>query len=246
LYSWIAKWAIREQIPISFHAAESKAEEEFIGKRSGLIARALQTRAADWNILGDTSVEHLESTGIFAAKPLLAHLVQASSGDIEILAKHKVTVAHCPKSNAKFGHGIAPITELLDHGLAVGIGTDSAASNNRLDLFEEARFALLLQRLREGVSAPDEEHVLRMLTIEGARALGLDRQIGSLEPGKEADFVVLRIPSYYTNEIQVLRHLIHNVSSGDVIGTYIAGREVRVSVSPAAGDIYEKFREETS
>src|SRR3990172_12529416 len=150
LYSRIAEWALREKIPVSFHLAESKMEEEFIAKRSGVIYDFIQQRTSDWRISANSSISHLEDTGIFHTSPLLAHLVQAGAGDLEILKKYNITVAHCPKSNAKFGHGIAPIYEMLESGFIVGIGTDSAASNNRLDLFEEARFALLQQRCRAG------------------------------------------------------------------------------------------------
>ena len=225
LYRKIAEWSQRANVAVSFHAAESRDEEEFIATRGGVIGRFLETRAADWQILGTTSVSHLEQTGILDARPLLAHLVQASGADLEILARHDVAVAHCPKSNAKFGHGIAPVSEFRNHGLRVGLGTDSAASNNRLDLFEEARFALLQQRSRDGESRLTEEQVLAMMTLDGARSMGLGHRIGSLEAGKSADFIAVRIPPYYSDSTQVLRHLIHNATAADVAETWIAGRQ---------------------
>ncbi len=173
LYRQISEWAVRDQIPISFHVAESREEEEFIGKRTGVIQKFLDKRAADWEILGNTSIAHLAQTGIFDTKPILAHAVQASSADLDTLRKYDVFVAHCPKSNAKFAHGIAPVTKMLERGLRVSLGTDSAASNNRLDLFEEARFALLQQRSITRQAVLSEQQLLEMMTIRGAEALGL-------------------------------------------------------------------------
>lgn len=226
LFSRIADWAVKEQIPVSFHLAESKAEEEFITNHSGVIHDFLLNRAGDWKISGNTSILHLEHTGIFHTAPLLAHLVQVGSDDLEILKKYNVTVAHCPKSNAKFGHGIAPVFEMLEKGFIVGIGTDSAASNNRLDLFEEARFSLLQQRCKAGKMVMNEQQMLEMITIRGAEALGMQKKIGSLESGKQADVIAVQIPSYYQDEQQVLNHLIHNTTASDVLKTFISGKEV--------------------
>ena len=137
---------MRENIPVSFHLAESEAEEEFISRGSGVIHDFLKIRASDWKIESESSVSHVEKTGIFKTKPLVAHAVQVSQKDIETLARSDVRIAHCPKSNAKFAHGVAPLLKFLQHDIHVGLGTDSAASNNRLDLFEETRFALFQQR----------------------------------------------------------------------------------------------------
>jgi 5-methylthioadenosine/S-adenosylhomocysteine deaminase len=243
LYSLVAEWAIREQIPISFHLSESKEEEQFIGKRSGVIQDYLQQRAADWVISGNSSVEHLEKTGIFQTKPLLAHLVQVSESDMNILARYRISVAHCPKSNSKFGHGIAPILEILQHGLTVGLGTDSACSNNRLDLLEESRFALLQQRARAGSHLLSEEKMLEMLTLGGATALGLSNEIGSLDAGKEADLVFFQFPDWYHSADQVLYHLIHNATPSNIQQTIIAGRKVEMTVAPEeVSAIYRKLR----
>jgi len=220
--------AIAEDIPISFHVAESKEEEEFIGKRSGVIQKFLETRASDWQILGNTSISHLSHTGIFDTKPLIAHLVQATEPDMDLLKRYSVHVAHCPKSNARFAHGIAPVVKMLEHGLPVSLGTDSAASNNRFDLFEEARFALSQQKAAEGKSFLSEQQLLEMMTIRGAEALGMEKAIGSLEKGKQADLIAVKIPSYLRPE-QVLHHLIQNTTSRDVFKTMIAGSEIRPS-----------------
>jgi 5-methylthioadenosine/S-adenosylhomocysteine deaminase len=98
-------------------------------------------------------------------------------------------VAHCPASNAKLGHGVAPLNELLAAGVVVGLGSDSMASNNRMDVLEEARLALLAQRARHGSHAlPTASDVLAMATIDGANAIGIGHQVGSIEVGKQADF----------------------------------------------------------
>jgi cytosine/adenosine deaminase-related metal-dependent hydrolase len=178
LYQQIAKWAADNRIPVSFHAAESREEEEFIGQRTGPIQEFIQKRAADWKILGKTSISHLRETGIFETRPLLAHLVQASDSDLDVIKSYDIPVAHCPKSNAKFAHGIAPVTSMLDRGIRVCMGTDSAASNNRLDLFEEARFAFLQQRSREGKPVLTEQQILEMMTIRGAESLNMKNIVG--------------------------------------------------------------------
>jgi cytosine/adenosine deaminase-related metal-dependent hydrolase len=230
LYTRVSQMAFEQNIPISFHLAESKEEEQFIEHRAGVIQTFLEKRASDWQILGNSSIAHAAETGIFKAKPLLAHAVQATSRDIDILQKFEVYIAHCPKSNSKFGHGIAPIMKFLGRGIPVSLGTDSAASNNRLDLFEEARFAQLQQKILEGKSFT-EQQLLEMITIRGAKALGMDREIGSLEKGKYADLVGVKIPSYYVNSGQVLNHLIYNATAADVSQTFVSGESVTGSSS---------------
>jgi 5-methylthioadenosine/S-adenosylhomocysteine deaminase len=224
LYEKIGKWAVDEKIPLSFHVAESGEEEAFVSSRKGVIAEFLHERAADWNFLGASSISHLEKTGIFLTHPLVAHAVQASNEDLQILADADVPVSYCPKSNAKFGHGIAPVVAMLDKGIRVALGSDSAASNNRFDLFEEARFGLLQQRSREKNHVLSEQQMLEMMTIRGAEALGMETDIGSLESNKLADVIVVKIPTHYQTGSQVLNHLIHNTTASDVMKTVIGGK----------------------
>ena len=239
LYSQIAAWAIEEDLPISFHVAESKAEEDFICKRDGVIAEFLRERSADWTFGEGSSIQHLARTRIFETRPLVAHAVQASEADLEILAAAGVAVAYCPKSNAKFSHGIAPVDSMTAKGIRVSLGTDSAASNNRFDLFEEARFGLLQQRSRYQQQVLSEQKMLEMMTIEGAHAMGLSKEIGSLEVGKFADLILVRIPSHYNSGNQVLNHLIHNCTASDVLKTFIQGEEQTYEV-PDVSAIYSK------
>jgi cytosine/adenosine deaminase-related metal-dependent hydrolase len=242
LYQQIGKWAVENDVPVSFHAAESREEEEFIGQRSGPIQDFLQKRAADWKILGKTSITHLRETGIFETKPLLAHLVQANDSDLDVIKSYDISVVHCPKSNAKFAHGIAPVTSMLDRGIRVCIGTDSAASNNRLDMFEEARFAFLQQRSRLGKPVLTEQQILEMMTIRGAESLKMEKLIGSVETGKQADLTVLNMPAYYKSASQILHHIIHNVTAADVLHTIINGELVTADVSDSdVARIYTKL-----
>jgi 5-methylthioadenosine/S-adenosylhomocysteine deaminase len=124
----------------------------------------------------------------------LAHCVKVSDSDIAKIAANGASIAHCPKSNAKFGHGYAPFEKILDAGISVGLGSDSVASNNVCDLIEEARFAALAARNLSGskrfISAKD---VLEATTLGGARAMGLDHLIGTLERGKQADIAVVSL-----------------------------------------------------
>jgi 5-methylthioadenosine/S-adenosylhomocysteine deaminase len=134
-------------------------------------------------------------------------------------------VAHCPIANARLGHGVAPILALRASGVTVGLGTDSVGSNNRLDLLEEARFAAVLQRATsrryDVLASPD---LLRLATIEGARALGLDDQIGTLEPGKEADLCAVSIGAPHTLPVHdPVATLFHAARGTDVVLTVVGG-----------------------
>lgn len=240
LYRRIADWAMRREVPVSFHVAESKAEEDFISRREGVIADFLRARAADWEILGNSSIAHLHQTGIFETKPLVAHVVQASDQDLDLLHGSGVSIAHCPKSNARFGHGIAPVYKMIQKGIPVALGTDSAASNNRLDLLEEGRFALFQQRSLEQRQVISPQQMLEMMSIEGARALHREDSTGSLERGKFADVVLLRMPARYESPAQVLNHLVYSASSRDVLATFISGKEVRFE-PPDVSSIYAKL-----
>jgi cytosine/adenosine deaminase-related metal-dependent hydrolase len=240
LFQKVAVYALEKEIPISFHLSESREEEEFIQKRSGPIHDFLQHRASDWKFGARSVVSHLEPTGIFQTRPLLAHLVQVDEEDLAILEKYNISIAHCPKSNSKFAHGIAPLMEFLRRKFRIGLGTDSAASNNRLDLFEEGRFAMYQQRIRTSSLSISEQEILELLTIRGASALNLEDRIGSLESGKAADVIELKIPAFYTEAAQVLRHLVYNAVAADVIRTYIDG--IPVMLPDKTEEIKEIYR----
>ena len=143
-----------------------------------------------------TPAAFLESLGFWGPRTLAAHAVHLTPADIEILAKRGVGVAHNPESNMKLASGIAPVEAMRKAGIAVGLGTDGAASNNDLDMFEAMRQAAFLHKLvaadPRAIPAPV---ALEMATIGGARAMGMDKEIGSLEPGKRADLIVVSMAS---------------------------------------------------
>lgn len=140
---------------------------------------------------GERDLEHLHSIGLTGPRGVFFHAVWLSHREVEILAETGSKVVHCPMANAYLGYGISPIGQLLERGIPVGLGTDGAASYT-YDLWEVGRAAAILQKAsRLDGEAITAEQILAMMTINGARALGLDEQIGSLEPGKQADFIAV-------------------------------------------------------
>ena len=182
----------------------------------------------EWDSPRCSSMEFLDRTGILAARPLLAHCVTVSDSDIRLIRASGSRVAHCPKSNAKFGHGYAPLEKFLDAGIPVGLGSDSVASNNVCDLLEEARFAALSARSKAGskrfVSARD---VLSAATLGGAKALGLDESVGTLEAGKQADIAVVSLANTAQQPVnEVHAALVFASNARDVVLTIVGGTEI--------------------
>jgi 5-methylthioadenosine/S-adenosylhomocysteine deaminase len=196
LFRASAALATKEKLPMAIHIAESEVEAQLVVEGSGAFAEGLRTRGIEVRPRAKSSIELLANLGVLDLRPLLIHCIRVDQTDLDLIAARKAPVAHCPVSNAKLGHGIAPLIEILSAGIDVGIGSDSMASNNRMDLLEEARAALLLQRARigthEALSATD---VLEMATMGGACALGLSHEVGSLEVGKSADLAAFEIGS---------------------------------------------------
>lgn len=188
LYTAVAHYATREHLAIAVHIAESGIEQRLVEQGAGVFADGLRKRGITVAPRARSSIELLERTGILKSRPLLIHCVHLDDRDIADIARRAATVAHCPASNAKLGHGTARVLELIAAGVTVGLGSDSVASNNRMDLLAEARAAVLAQRARvakhDALCAKD---ALFLATLGGARALGLDHEIGSLEVGKSAD-----------------------------------------------------------
>lgn len=175
----------------------------------------------------------LDDLGFFETPlAMIAHGVWLDSGEIEFIAKRRVSVAHNPVSNMKLASGIALVGEMLAAGVAVGIGTDGEKENNNFDMFEEMKVASLLGKLKDlDAAAMDSWQVLRMATITGAKAIGLDREIGSIEPGKRADIIAVRTdtprmtPLYGEGPYFNLQHnLVHAVRGSDVAMTMIDGQ----------------------
>jgi 5-methylthioadenosine/S-adenosylhomocysteine deaminase len=223
----VADLAARERLPLTIHAAESEAEDLLIREGRGIFADSLALRGIEWRAPKVSPIRYLKQLGVLNAHTLLAHCVRADDADIELIAESGASVAHCPKSNAKLGHGRAPYEKFL--ALRHGFGSDSVASNNTCDILEEARFALLLARSAnrlEHLDALDATRALHDATLGGARAVGFD-DCGSLEAGKQADLTVIRLDAaHQTPAHDPTRALIFSSSGRDVILTVVAGREV--------------------
>ncbi len=196
-------------------------------------------------------VEALEEFGLLEAPhTLLAHCVWLSDREIEILAEHHVGVAHNPVSNMKLASGAARVEDLLAAGVAVGLGTDGEKENNNLDMFEELKTSSLLAKLsRLDASALDAWTVCRMATITGARALGLDSEIGSIDVGKQADLIAVRTdtprmtPLLMGTDGNLHHNLVHAVQGGDVDMTMVAGKIVVEHGRLLTADLQELIRD---
>lgn len=223
--------AARSGRPIAIHIAESEDETLLVRDGAGAFAAPLRERGITVAPRARSPIELLERLGVLGATcpPLLVHCVQVDDSDIRAIARSGAAVAHCPISNARLGHGVAPLLEMLAAGIPVGLGSDSMASNDRMHLLEEARAAILAQRIR--ARAPDAlapACALEMATLGGARALGLASRVGSLEPGKDADLAAFPIlPGADSGDPSALAVF----ALGGVTATFVAvaGRELQGS-----------------
>ena len=227
----IADFALRDNLPVMMHAAESQAEHLLLSSGSGVFADNLRERSIEWHTPGTTPIQYLAQHGVLQTKPLLAHCITVDEADLAILRETNTGVAHCPKSNAKLGHGHAPYAKFLARGLNVGIGSDSVASNNTCDIIDEARFATLLSRAvstsAEERSRASAESALFCMTLGGARALGIDQQVGSLAEGLQADLAVVGLDGVHQQPVtDPVTALIFSSSASDVLATFVAGREI--------------------
>jgi 5-methylthioadenosine/S-adenosylhomocysteine deaminase len=201
-------------IPMVTHMAENRTE----------IARMIDRT-------GKRSIAVFDELGALDDRVLGAHVVEASAEEIALLAERGVGVAHCPQSNMKVGAGIAPVVAMITAGVAVGVGTDGAGSNNDLDLWEEIDTAAKLQKLATGdPKALDARQALAMATIEGARAIELEDEIGSLEPGKRADLVVVTVDGVHQQPQRPMPNpyslLVYATKASDVETVLVEGRVV--------------------
>jgi len=228
LFELIADFALADEIKITIHAAESVQEAELLINESGFFVEIYKKFGFDWQSPRCSAIEFLDRTGILRTGPLLAHCVTVSDSDIDLIAASGSGIAHCPKSNAKFGHGYAPFEKFLNAGISVGLGSDSVASNNICDLLEESRFAALAARNRplrnRFISAKE---VLETATLGGARALGLEHLIGTLESGKQADIAVTALSNPAQKPVtDVEAALVFSSNARDVLRTMVAGQEL--------------------
>ncbi|QSP95353.1 amidohydrolase [Marinobacter salinisoli] len=204
-------------VGIHTHASEQKEEELAVTAE-----------------FGHRSLAVLDRYGILGERTLLAHCVWLNSEEIARVADTGTSIAHCPVSNAKLASGVAPVPEMLAAGINVGLGTDGPVCNNSLTLFEEMKFASLIQKAsRLDATALPADQILRMATINGARALGIDREVGSLEVGKKADLLLLKLDRpnltpYSVNEQggNVLWNLVFAADRSNVVGVWVDGRRL--------------------
>lgn len=208
LLNEVAKLARQHQVMIHTHASENKKECELVEGETGR-----------------RNVAYLDSLGISGAHVLLAHCVHLDTEEMETLARTGTNVAHCPSSNLKLGSGLARVAEMLARRIPVSLGADGAACNNRLDMFTEMRTAALLQKLAHGPEALPAGRVLRMATIDGARSLGLGKEIGSIEAGKRADVIVVSLNQLHsTPPRDIVSALVYSAVAADVRATIIDGQ----------------------
>ena len=228
LFERIAEYALAENVKITIHAAESAEETELMENGTGFFASIYQKYGFKWKNPRCSSIEFLDALGVLKAKPLLAHCVKVSDRDIELIKNSGSRIAHCPKSNAKFGHGIAPFEKFLDKQIGVGFGSDSMASNNTCDLLEEARFATLFARnLPARKRFLQAKEIIETATLGGAKALGLENETGSLEAGKQADFAIVSLENAaQTPNHDVYSTLLFASNARDVCLTIVAGEEI--------------------
>ena len=201
-------------IPLQIHIAETALE----------VQESIEQRDM-------TPVRWLESVGLMEAKVIAAHCVHVNNEDMHILGSHNVGVAHNPTSNLKLASGFAPVVQMQEYGVAVGIGTDGTASNNDLDMWQEMHIAALLPKaVNNDPMALPARQALAMATIDGARALHLDHHIGSLEPGKRADLIVLderhvhMLPRFETTGQNIYSRLVYSAKSTDVRHVMVNGQ----------------------
>ena len=211
LLAQVAQLARERGTLVHTHASENKNECALVETESGL-----------------RNVAYLDSLGLIGRHVVLAHCVHLDAAELETLVNTQTNVAHCPSSNLKLGSGIAPISTMLDRGISVSLGADGAACNNRLDMFTEMRSMALLQKALQGPEAVPAKQALRIATSGGAKALGLEKQIGSLETGKRADVIVVNVNSVHAtpHARNLVSALVYSAQTTDVQSVVIDGKVV--------------------
>jgi cytosine/adenosine deaminase-related metal-dependent hydrolase len=229
LFRAAAEYALAEGLPMAVHAEESAAERALVSRGEGDFAPGLRARGIPTPARAETTVRLLERLGVLRARPLLIHCVTLAAADVQLLVDAGASVAHCPVANARLGHGIAPVVEMRAAGVQVGLGTDSVGSNNRLDLLEEARIASVMHRARlAGHDLLPARELLRLCTLDGARVLGMDDRIGSLEPGKDADLCAVSLAGAHVRPVHDPEAaVVHAARASDVVLTVVQGRELQ-------------------
>ena len=232
LFRRVAAYA-QDGTPVAIHLAGSVEEYDFVKYGSSMLATDVRDSydpdAPLWLPTGVSPVRYVLQWGLFDVPNLLAvHCTQVNDDDIEVLTSHDVSIADCPRCEAKLGMGVAPVEKFLRAGIRVGLGTDSPAASNSMDVFEEMRIGLLVQRAILGEERfMNARQFVKMATLDAARALKLDDRLGSLEPGKQADIIAVdlskshQIPTHHPYST-----LVHTANQENVLATMIAGEFV--------------------
>jgi 5-methylthioadenosine/S-adenosylhomocysteine deaminase len=207
----VAQLAREKGVRVHTHASENATECDVVRQR-----------------VGQDNVAYFHSLGLTGPHVTLAHCVWLTAEEQRLLRETGTVVCHCPSSNLKLASGIAKVPELMDAGVHVCLGADGAPCNNNLDLFVEMRLAALLHKPRVGPLGMPASRVLEMATLEGARALGLEAEVGSLEVGKRADVTVVDLRGLHVTPVprDVMGALVHAARSTDVSHVLIDGRPV--------------------
>jgi 5-methylthioadenosine/S-adenosylhomocysteine deaminase len=226
----IALLAEELDVPIHTHVHETRDEVE-----QGLAQHGMRP------------LERLRRLGLVGPRLIAAHAIHLEAVELDLLARAGVRIAHCPSSNLKLASGIAPVAAMQDHGIVVALGTDGAASNNRLDIMTEMRTAALLAKGASGdASAVDAHAALRMATLDGAVALGLEAEIGSLEPGKQADLCAIELDSLETRPcFDPVSHIVYCASREHVTHVWVGGAarlEERRLIGLDTADLHDRAR----
>jgi 5-methylthioadenosine/S-adenosylhomocysteine deaminase len=211
LLSAVARLSRERGVMVHTHASENRAECELVQRDTGM-----------------RNIIYLNSLGLTGRHVALAHCIHLDEDELEILKRTRTNVVHCPSSNLKLGSGIARVQEMLEAGISVSLGADGAACNNRLDMFTEMRTAALLQKMLHGPETIPARRAMRLATIDGARAMGLESEIGSLEIGKRADVIVVKLNSVHSTPrpADLLSVLVYSAQPADVRAVIVDGELV--------------------
>ena len=247
------KFAVGPHAPYTCSEEMLQRAKDFAEKNNSIlhihVAETRREQADSHKQHGLRVVEYLEKIGALSKNMLAAHCVWLTKNEIKLLAAAQVKVAHCPVSNMKLASGgVAPLPEMFEAGIPVGLGTDGAASNNSLDMFETMKVCALLHKAsRWDPTILAAQKVLDLATIEGATALGADHEIGSIEVGKKADIILLDAKSPNLTPIHgketIVSNLVYSASSGNVDTTIVDGRilmEGRTIKSLNMNEVYEE------
>ncbi|RYM06683.1 5'-deoxyadenosine deaminase [Sporolactobacillus sp. THM7-7] len=212
LLTQVRDLAATYNVYVHTHASENRGEIAIVERETGM-----------------RNIIYLDHIGLTGPRLLLAHCIWLSEEEKEIIRRCGVHVSHCPGSNLKLASGIADVTHMSDMGINLGLGADGAPCNNNLNMFQEMRLAALIHKPANGPTAMDARHIFRMATIDGARAVGMGKDIGSLEPGKKADLAILNLNqfhSYPSFDSDPISRIVYSAAATDVETTIINGRIV--------------------